>query len=1372
MQVVPEAGRPDLWLVCPGSAALPGEARAVVEALEWTVAPLPPEAREQALRGEQPVLLWAPESWDAALSAVHQLPSRLRSRAVLACGAPAPAELGHRVRTAGALTYWRAPWQGWILQLARAALERDVVEPGAAVIRSLRAQAVERPEAFLFGLGLIAQTLLDADEMEAVVRTHSGELRALQAREDGVGSGPRFVDGAQTPPLEIAEKTLEWDQVVLVPDLRHAASIRGGDAWGAALGLPVHRERDGTTRTPEAVLALYWREPRLPTPREIGLARILAVAAEASWARLVERDRLTRTHIESLQALARLPWARSTIAGEATVEQDEVALFIRRSLLARSGLPQLTAFYVNPKTSSRGRGAWSRIAPRGDESLARGAEVQALRAAAELGHDTLLAHDDRTWHVVDLRAGAGGRSLGSLIAEYPDEAAARAARADLNGLAADLGVGLRLLRRSSDNAALVELSQLLSEARTPRKTLDRMAELLRRQLSADGIKVFVLAEATHTSRIEQLYRTDQPTQSTRSTVLDTKRGLSDWVVLQGDWICVRHPQPQEGRPLPSAHGVSGAHGEVELQPRAEQEYWEGDVADAERAQLMVPLVHRGQVAGVLGAWRVEDDAFDPVLDVETMQAFAPHVASACARVKTMERTQSELQAITRLAQNLQPMLSLQQADQLVLDEALRLSGGHLAVFLRYDTDRPGTLGVSALRGDGATSARVRTDFKGAVVAWGPEPESWGRQAAAWVAGGDAAQPVERRLAHHVVLPGGPDGQPLGLVLVVFRLDRPMRVPLIADTATWRAVDAFLHYAGVLLSNHVGIHSSALIDAVSRHDDQRRDPVERVADQLRRSIWDVVVVVSSGGGNRQTVTWTGPGAEALRGASVDTGALARGDHHAVVREADLEATESRTRRAFDPQFIERLKEVTGWGRVRSWMGVPIVHGNHLIGLVQVLTPAQGTVLGPDHARVAQALATWAAEEVLKAQRQQMLEGLNGIANRLAGAPPRELEGALGVALQGWARDYLHRAVFAVVIARSGPDHELLMSAGSRLPEAERTALHGLSQIHRGEVFQWTKAGRGAAPANPVAGRLSGVACPLGLAGGSSLEGHLVVLHARPFDEQDQAIVAEAAREMSVLLHGEVVRHEWKLQAGLFRHALLGPVQGLQSASLFLIDIVDDDEATPEELREARDRIALESETLRLWRETQRIYTMVQDGKTPDIRRRTVQLRPLVERCMARYRSGLAARNIELVLDWPIRGGLQVEVDRTALDLILSNLLDNARKYTHYNRSVVVGVEVGHDDIHLWVENVGREIPAELGDEIYEAGTRREGRDPVRAIAGEGLGLYLARALARAHGGELEHECEALSSRRDDKTPFRVRFTLRVPHHWSRGPRRTG
>ncbi|MGV0160147.1 sensor histidine kinase [Mycobacterium colombiense] len=97
-------------------------------------------------------------------------------------------------------------------------------------------------------------------------------------------------------------------------------------------------------------------------------------------------------------------------------------------------------------------------------------------------------------------------------------------------------------------------------------------------------------------------------------------------------------------------------------------------------------------------------------------------------------------------------------------------------------------------------------------------------------------------------------------------------------------------------------------------------------------------------------------------------------------------------------------------------------------------------------------------------------------------------------------------------------------------------------------------------------------------------------------------------------------------------------------------------------------------------------------------------------------------------------LHLDVDATRLSQIVSNLLDNARRFTPAGGAITVDLRAPEGVAEITVTDTGPGIPDDQRDNIFERLVRL---DPGRARdhGGAGLGLAIARALARAHGGEL-------------------------------------
>jgi signal transduction histidine kinase len=107
--------------------------------------------------------------------------------------------------------------------------------------------------------------------------------------------------------------------------------------------------------------------------------------------------------------------------------------------------------------------------------------------------------------------------------------------------------------------------------------------------------------------------------------------------------------------------------------------------------------------------------------------------------------------------------------------------------------------------------------------------------------------------------------------------------------------------------------------------------------------------------------------------------------------------------------------------------------------------------------------------------------------------------------------------------------------------------------------------------------------------------------------------------------------------------------------------------------------------------------------------------------------------------------------THLDRLVTNLLDNARRYARHS----VQVQVRHHDgtAELTVTDDGPGIPAKDHERVFERFARLD-TDRRRHQGGTGLGLAIARDIAHAHDGTLHVE---------DAPGGGARFVLRLPQY---------
>ncbi len=97
-------------------------------------------------------------------------------------------------------------------------------------------------------------------------------------------------------------------------------------------------------------------------------------------------------------------------------------------------------------------------------------------------------------------------------------------------------------------------------------------------------------------------------------------------------------------------------------------------------------------------------------------------------------------------------------------------------------------------------------------------------------------------------------------------------------------------------------------------------------------------------------------------------------------------------------------------------------------------------------------------------------------------------------------------------------------------------------------------------------------------------------------------------------------------------------------------------------------------------------------------------------------------------------IPIKIRATLIRRALRNLIDNAIKY---GQQASISVERSGGNLTIYVDDDGPGIPEEQLDAMFEPFTREE-KSRNRSTGGSGLGLTLARAIAREHGGEVELE----------------------------------
>jgi signal transduction histidine kinase len=191
-----------------------------------------------------------------------------------------------------------------------------------------------------------------------------------------------------------------------------------------------------------------------------------------------------------------------------------------------------------------------------------------------------------------------------------------------------------------------------------------------------------------------------------------------------------------------------------------------------------------------------------------------------------------------------------------------------------------------------------------------------------------------------------------------------------------------------------------------------------------------------------------------------------------------------------------------------------------------------------------------------------------------------------------------------------------------------------------------------------------------------------------------------------------------------HELRTPVAGVQTLAESLVRHPDGD-------LERRERIATT-----LVRETRRAGALVADmlelARIEDgapLERREVDLTELA--AAEADRIALLAPAMTVRVEGP---PTRVSADPGRITQILANLLENARRYGPPDGTVRIAVSAEGVSAVVDVVDEGPGIPPDDRERVFDRLVRLDDARS-RDAGGAGLGLPIARALARAHGGEL-------------------------------------
>jgi two-component system phosphate regulon sensor histidine kinase PhoR len=239
-----------------------------------------------------------------------------------------------------------------------------------------------------------------------------------------------------------------------------------------------------------------------------------------------------------------------------------------------------------------------------------------------------------------------------------------------------------------------------------------------------------------------------------------------------------------------------------------------------------------------------------------------------------------------------------------------------------------------------------------------------------------------------------------------------------------------------------------------------------------------------------------------------------------------------------------------------------------------------------------------------------------------------------------------------------------------------------------------------------------------------------IHAAAFPQEAPFMGTVAVfHDVTELRRLESVRRDFVANAS---HELQTPLTAIRGFAETLVA----NELSREEVRAQLGVILRNSERLENLIRDMRELSRVESRRVP-LQPGEVDVSKLTRALLADMEPRLRERSLEASVS--DRGVVAAWADRRAVDQVLSNLLDNALKYTDPGGRITVALETQPDVVRVSVSDTGIGIPAEHRPRIFERFYRVD-TTRSRALGGTGLGLSIVRHLVQAMDGEVYVESE--------------------------------
>lgn len=166
-----------------------------------------------------------------------------------------------------------------------------------------------------------------------------------------------------------------------------------------------------------------------------------------------------------------------------------------------------------------------------------------------------------------------------------------------------------------------------------------------------------------------------------------------------------------------------------------------------------------------------------------------------------------------------------------------------------------------------------------------------------------------------------------------------------------------------------------------------------------------------------------------------------------------------------------------------------------------------------------------------------------------------------------------------------------------------------------------------------------------------------------------------------------------------------------------------------------------------------FSKIEEGKK-EFDFEMVEIGPLLQEIVTVIRDQVRHKDFNIQLE--IEESLPfIKADRAAISQAITNLIDNAIKYSGDSRNILVRTFAEHPYLMIEIKDFGIGIRKEEIDKVFER-FYRGGDELTRRVKGSGLGLTLVKQIVEVHNGNIDVE-----SKPGKGSKFSIRLPLQQP-----------